>query len=80
MYRIGIDLGGTNIAAGIVDENFKIVYKDSVPTGADRASEAIADDMVMLCHSVCAKAGIDPSEIASVGIAAPANIISSPDT
>lgn len=71
MYRIGIDLGGTNIAAGIVDENFNIVYKDSVPTGADRASEAIADDMVMLCHSVCAKAGIDPSEIASVGIAAP---------
>ena len=37
MYYIGIDLGGTNIAAGIVDgENGKIVIKDSVPTKADR--------------------------------------------
>ena len=25
MYRIGIDLGGTNIAAGIVNENFEII-------------------------------------------------------
>ncbi len=31
-YQIGIDLGGTNIAAGIVDENFRIVGKASVPT------------------------------------------------
>ena len=27
MYTIGIDLGGTNIAAGIVDENYNIVKK-----------------------------------------------------
>ena len=33
MYRIGIDLGGTNIAAGIVNENFEIICKASVPTG-----------------------------------------------
>ena len=32
MY-IGIDLGGTNIAAGVVDEVGKIIYKSSVPTG-----------------------------------------------
>ncbi len=31
MY-IGIDLGGTNIAAGVVDEAGKIIYKLSVPT------------------------------------------------
>ena len=71
MYRIGIDLGGTNIAAGIVNDKYEIICKASVPTGAERASEAIADDMVALCHKVCNDAGIDPSEIASVGIAAP---------
>ena len=27
MYRIGVDLGGTNIAAGLVDENYKRVCK-----------------------------------------------------
>ena len=32
MYYVGIDLGGTNIAAGIVDENGVLLYKDSVPT------------------------------------------------
>ena len=39
MYRIGIDLGGTNIAAGIVNEEFKIVAKASVPTHAERPAE-----------------------------------------
>ena len=30
MYYLGIDLGGTNIAAGLVNEEFKIVAKASV--------------------------------------------------
>ncbi len=33
MYRIGIDLGGTNIAAGVVDEGQHIVAEVSLPTG-----------------------------------------------
>ena len=32
MYRIGIDLGGTHIAAGIVDDEDRIVALKSVPT------------------------------------------------
>ena len=71
MYRIGIDLGGTNIAAGIVNDAYEIVCKASVPTNAERPSEAIADDMVALCYKLCENAGISPTEIASVGIAAP---------
>ena len=71
MYRIGIDLGGTNIAAGIVNESFEIICKASIPTGAERPAAEIAADMAAICHTVCEKAGIDPSEIASVGIASP---------
>lgn len=71
MYRIGIDLGGTNIAAGIVNEKFEIVCKESIPTGADRAPEEIAADMAGLCHTVCKKAGLAVADIASVGIASP---------
>ena len=71
MYRIGIDLGGTNIAAGIVNDAFEIVCKDSIPTGADRPALEIAADMAALCNKVCQKAGISPSEISSVGIASP---------
>jgi len=32
MYTIGIDLGGTNIAAGIVDEEYRILSTTSAPT------------------------------------------------
>lgn len=71
MYRIGIDLGGTNIAAGIVNQSYEIICQDSLPTGATRAPEAIAADMATLCHTLCKKAGIPAAEIASVGIAAP---------
>lgn len=71
MYRIGIDLGGTNIAAGIVNEEFKIIAKDSVPTNANRPEEEIVADMAMLCKKLCADNGISLSEIDSVGIASP---------
>ena len=71
MYRIGVDLGGTNIAAGLVDESYKIVRKKSVPTGADRAPELIVNDMAKLCRTLCEEARVELSEIVSVGIASP---------
>lgn len=45
-YYIGIDLGGTNIAAGIVDSNGKIMIRDSKPTLKERPTEEIIEDMV----------------------------------
>ena len=71
MYRIGVDLGGTNIAAGIVNEKYEIVCKDSIPTGADRSAEEIVADMAKLCNRLCEKSGIARDQIASVGIASP---------
>ena len=52
MYYIGIDLGGTNIAIGIVDENYKIVVKGSTPTGADRDGKLVIRDMATLCEEL----------------------------
>ena len=71
MYRIGIDLGGTNIAAAIVNKDFKIVKKMSVPTLAQREASLIMDDMGQLCKDVCVAAGISLDEIEAVGIASP---------
>ena len=31
MFYLGIDLGGTNMAAGICDENGKIILKNPFP-------------------------------------------------
>lgn len=71
MYRIGIDLGGTNIAAGIVNEKFEIVAQDSTPTLVGRPGEEIVDDIAMLCKKLCLEVGIQESDVTSVGIASP---------
>lgn len=71
MYYIGIDLGGTNIAIGVVDKDFNIVAKGSVPTRAERDGEEIVKDMATLSLSLLKDAGIDISEVAYAGIATP---------
>lgn len=71
MYRIGIDLGGTNIAVGIVNEKFEIVAQGSVPTMAERAGEAIVGDMAQLCKKLIADMGLTEADIDSLGIASP---------
>ncbi len=71
MYRIGIDLGGTNIAAAVIGEDFKIVKKKSVPTGRDREPALIMDDMAELCRSLCSEVGVSLDKIEAVGIASP---------
>ena len=74
MYTVGIDLGGTNIAVGICDENLNIVVKGSVPTLAARDPEFIVKDMAALVDSLVEKAGISYSEISYAGIAAPGSV------
>ena len=71
MYYIGIDLGGTNIAAGIVDENYNIIAKGSVPTLPDRDAELIIKDMGELCNNLLDQEGLKASDIAYAGIATP---------
>lgn len=71
MYRIGIDLGGTNIAAGLVNEKFEILSKKSTPTLVGRPNEEIVDDIAALCKSLCANVGITIDQLQSVGIASP---------
>ena len=71
MYSIGVDLGGTNIAVAVVDEEGKILVKGSTPTMNDRSYEPIVADMAKLCKELVAEAGLDMSDIHSVGIGSP---------
>lgn len=71
MY-IGIDLGGTGIKAGLVDDNYKILHTASVPTGAQRHYSEIIKDMAMLAIRVTEEAGFDiKKDVKSVGIGSP---------
>ncbi len=71
MYYIGVDLGGTNIAVGIVDEQYKLIIKDKTPTKKERPADEITRDMATLCASLVERAGLCFDEIAAIGVAAP---------
>ena len=71
MYRIGIDLGGTNIAVGVVDENYQLLAQHSVPTLAQRSAEEVIRDMGDAVETVLAKAGITAADCESIGIGSP---------
>lgn len=73
MY-IGIDLGGTNIAAGVVDENGKILVQDSTPTMNERNYTEIVKDMAMLCKKIIKEAGLSEKDIEAIGIGSPGSI------
>ena len=71
-YCIGVDLGGTNIAAGIVDLSSKsIVRKSSMKTNAPRPCEAISKDIVKLCRDLCSAEGVSLSDMKWIGVATP---------
>ncbi len=71
MYYIGVDLGGTNIAVGIVDESMHIVKKGSVPTLPERGAEAIVADMTQLAANLMVDCSLTLADIAYAGIASP---------
>ena len=74
MYYIGIDLGGTNIAVGLVDEAGKILHSDSVPTLKERHWSEIIRDMANLALKVLADSGHTLDEVKAVGIGCPGSI------
>jgi len=75
-YYIGIDLGGTNIAAGLVDKNLNIVEKISTLTHPERGSDAIIESIVDLCYKLCQKSNIVFNVIKKIGIGIPGTISS----
>ena len=72
MYSVGIDLGGTNIAAGVVDlDTYKIVGKASVPTDIPRPAEEIADSIKQVVLMALVEGSVLMDDIVSIGIGTP---------
>lgn len=70
-YYIGIDLGGTNIKAGVVDAKFNIISKATCKTNLPRAAEEICKDMAKVALDAVKKADLTVDSIESVGIGTP---------
>ncbi len=73
MY-IGIDLGGTNIAVGLVNENCEIVHKGSIPTLKERTYQEIVKDMAEFSIKIVKDAGYKMEDVKAVGIGCPGTV------
>ncbi len=74
MYRIGVDLGGTNIAVGVVNEKNEIIGRGTVKTRAPRPAEEIFDSIKEAVDLAVENAGIDYEDIKTVGIGTPGSV------
>lgn len=70
-YYVGIDLGGTNIVAAVVDSRCDIIAKAECKTNAPRSENEICDSMAEVALSAISKAGLRTKDIISVGIGVP---------
>lgn len=70
-YYIGIDLGGTNISAGIVDDEYNILSKSTTKTNCPRSAKEIADDMARVSLDAVKLAGISIDQIEWIGVGSP---------
>lgn len=71
-YCIGVDLGGTNIAVGLVRLDTKSIARQfSVKTNAPRSCESISADIAEVSKKLCSQEGIKLSDLKWIGIATP---------
>ncbi len=74
MLHIGVDLGGTNIAVGAVDENNRIVGRGRLKTDPTLPAEALAEDMAKAVKLAVEDAGAALIDAADIGVAAPGSV------
>ena len=77
MYRIGFDIGGTNVVCGILDAENRIIKKNSRPfvkADQDRGALEIAKDLYALAGDTLRAAGANWDEVPSVGLCIPGSV------
>ena len=73
MHYLGIDLGGTNIAVGVVDENMKIIARATNKTQVD-SPEQVADAMAATAKEALKNAGLTLDDVPWVGLGSPGTV------
>ena len=70
-YRLGIDLGGTGIKTGVIDENNRIICKNSAPTDSGKPFEEVVNDIAEAAFASVKGAGLDIKDFIMVGLGTP---------
>ena len=71
MYYIGVDVGGTNLVAGVVDEQGTIRNKTGKPVDRSLGAEALSEEIAQLALRACEEGGVSPEQIQAVGVGIP---------
>ncbi len=74
MYRIGVDLGGMTIKAGIVTNDGEILNSKSVPTASEKGSESVLNAISNLCFDLVKEQNISIEDIESIGVGTPGTV------
>lgn len=69
--RVGIDLGGTKIAAGLVDGENRLLEKETSPTGAERPAEEVFATIEETVRRLLRRTG---AAVSFVGVGSPGMI------
>lgn len=70
-YYLGVDLGGTNIKAGLFTDSFQTVKKVHRPTHEEQGSDAVLNRIWSSCEDLMADAGVTSDDIAAAGFGIP---------
>ncbi len=73
-FFAGIDLGGTNIKLGVVDDLGRTVSYRKIPTETEKGPEDGARRMGQAFRDVAAKAGLTPADVLRVGLGSPGSM------
>jgi len=71
MYYIGVDVGGTNLVAGLVNESGEILGKVSHPVDRSLSAEALCGEIVRLARSACETGSLSLQQVQAVGAGFP---------
>ena len=73
-YYIGIDLGGTFIKGGIVDDIGNILVSDKVPTEREKGADRVALNIANLCKTLLGQVNMTAGDIVGIGMGVPGMI------
>lgn len=74
MYRVGVDLGGTNIAVGVIDKDLNIIGRAKLKTNVPRPAEEIFSDIATAVLTAVDNAGVKLEDVLSVGVGTPGSV------
>ena len=73
-YYIGIDLGGTFIKGGIVDDEGNIITRDKVPTESEKGASGVVANIVKLSRMLLDKVNMTTDDVVGIGMGVPGMI------